>query len=245
MTSSGQFFVGRTAVVTGATSGIGRSIARHLAVAGAEVMALGRNEAALARLASESEGVAGRVIPRRIDLADEGQLRNLAGEVHRESGGVDVLVHSAGVFARGPVEGAPISDFDRQMDLNVRVPYLLTQLLLPALRAREGQVLFVNSSAGLRSHSGVSQYASGKFALKAIADALREEVNAEGIRVTSVYPGRTATPMQEEVRRLEGGSYHPETLIQPDDIAQLVLGILLLPRTAEVTEVVVRPMRKA
>lgn len=235
---------GRLAVVTGATSGIGRAIAFHLAVAGADVLAVGRNEAVLNSLESAPISPPGHIVGKPVDLAEEEALRGLASEIRARHSGVDVLVHCAGVYARGNLEMAPIEDFDRQMELNVRVPFLLTQLLLPALRAGQGQIVFINSSAGLRSHAGVSQYAAGKFALKAVADALREEVNADGMRVTSVFPGRTATPMQEHVRRLEGGTYEPERLMQPDDIAQLVLGILLLPRSAEVTDVTVRSMRK-
>ncbi len=244
MSSSHHLFAGQKAIVTGATSGIGRAIALHLAVAGAEVIAVGRSEDSLAALEKANVPSPGKLVSRRIDLSEDVFVREFCAEVLEDYDGIDVLVHSAGVFARGPVEVAPIADFDRQMAVNVRAPYLLTQLLLPALRLRKGQVLFVNSSAGLRSHAGVSQYAGGKFALKAVADALRDEVNAEGIRVTSVFPGRTASPMQEEVRRLEGAPYNPEALLQPDDIAQLVLGILLLPRTAEVTDVMVRPMTK-
>jgi NADP-dependent 3-hydroxy acid dehydrogenase YdfG len=90
----------------------------------------------------------------------------------------------------------------------------------------------------------VAQYSATKHALKAIADSLREEVNAEGVRVVSVYPGRTATPMQAEVHELEGKPYKPERLMQPADVAEVVLTALTLPRTTEVTDLMVRPMAK-
>ncbi|MGC2391714.1 MAG: hypothetical protein WA621_20145, partial [Candidatus Acidiferrum sp.] len=83
-----------------------------------------------------------------------------------------------------------------------------------------------------------------KHALKAIADALRAEVNELGVRVISVYPGRTATPQQEKIHELEGRSYHSDRLLQPEDVAQAVLNALAMPRTAEVTDIQIRPMRK-
>jgi len=155
-----------------------------------------------------------------------------------------VLVHSAGVISMGPVESAPVEELDRQYRINVRAPYVLTRALLPMLMPRRGQIVFVNSFAGLAAAPNLSQYAATKFALKALADSLRAEVNPAGVRVLTVYPGRTATPMQAAVHEMEGKPYRPESLAQPEDVAALVIGALCLPRTAEVTELFVRPMRK-
>jgi NADP-dependent 3-hydroxy acid dehydrogenase YdfG len=90
----------------------------------------------------------------------------------------------------------------------------------------------------------VGPYAATKHALKAFADSFREEVNAEGLRVLSVYLGRTASPMQARIHALEGKAYHPEYLLQPSDVAAVVLNALCLPRTAEVTDISLRPLRK-
>jgi NADP-dependent 3-hydroxy acid dehydrogenase YdfG len=122
---------------------------------------------------------------------------------------------------------------------------MLTQRLLPLLATSCGQVVFINSSAGLMAkRPAVGQYAATKHALKAIADSLREEVNPKGIRVLTVYLGRTATPMQEALYRQEGKIYHPEVLMQPEDVASVVVHSLMLPRTAEVTDISIRPMSK-
>jgi NADP-dependent 3-hydroxy acid dehydrogenase YdfG len=91
----------------------------------------------------------------------------------------------------------------------------------------------------------VGQYAASKHALRAIADSLRDEVNPDGVRVLSVFLGRTASPMQADIYRAEGRRYQPEQLMQPEDVAAVVINALSLPRTAEVTEVRMRPMRKA
>ncbi len=113
------------------------------------------------------------------------------------------------------------------------------------LRARRGQIVFINSWAGFNARAGAGQYAATKHALRAIADSLREEVNSEGLRVLSVFPGRTATPMQETMHAIEGKEYLPERLQQPEDVAAVVVNALLLPRTAEVTEIRMRPLINA
>jgi NADP-dependent 3-hydroxy acid dehydrogenase YdfG len=98
---------------------------------------------------------------------------------------------------------------------------------------------------GLNAVAHIGQYAATKHALRAVADSLRAEVNPAGVRVLSVFLGRTATPMQATVHQMEGRAYRPELLIQPQDVATLVLNTLSLPRTAEVTDIHLRPMIKS
>jgi NADP-dependent 3-hydroxy acid dehydrogenase YdfG len=231
---------GRTALVTGASAGIGRAIAVGLAAEGMAVHLMARRPAPLAAVAAEISASGGTASVWCGDMGDEPAVRSVAAAV-TAAGPLDVLVHSAGVIAIGPVAEAAVAELDRQWQINVRGPFLLTQLLLPALRARRGQIVFVNSSAGLSAAPGVSQYAATKHALKAIADSLRAEVNRDGVRVVSVYPGRTATPMQEALHRAEGKAYDPAALMQPEDVAAVVLSALRLPPTAEVTDLRVRP----
>ena len=103
----------------------------------------------------------------------------------------------------------------------------------------------MNSSIALQTaRAGHSAYAASKSALKAVADALRDEVNGQGVRVTSVYPGRTASSMQAELHQQEGKSYQPERLMQPEDVAATILHALDLPRTAEITDLSMRPFLK-
>jgi NAD(P)-dependent dehydrogenase (short-subunit alcohol dehydrogenase family) len=144
------------------------------------------------------------------------------------------------------MECASIEDLDLQFAVNVRGPYLLTQRLLPLLAVPGGQIVFINSSVGLAARQAqLGQYSATKHALKAITDSLREELNPKGIRVLSVYLGRTATPMQEAIFREEGKPYHPELLLQPEDVASVVVHALTLPSTAEVTDISMRPMSKS
>jgi NADP-dependent 3-hydroxy acid dehydrogenase YdfG len=232
-----------TCVVTGASSGIGRAVAVALASSGATVCAVARRRDELEITASLAGG-AGNFVLFNADLKREDQIEEVAAALLARDGGVDVLVHSAGAWSHGEIQSASVRELDQMYATNVRAPYLLTQALLPALRERNGQIVFINSTAGLTARAGVAQYAATKHALKAIADGLREEVNADGVRVLSVYPGRTATPLQSRVFAAEGRPYAPERLMQPADVASVVLNAITLPRTAEVTDVMVRSALK-
>ena len=225
---------GQTALITGASGGIGSAIARALAEEGVRLFLVGRN--------LEKLTVAGETF--QADLTDDAQLRATAAKVREVFGGVDLLIHSIGLFRAGPIATSPVEDLDAQYRVNLRVPYLLTQELLPSLIEREGQVVFINSGAGSHPARGSwGSYSATKHALRALADSLRDEVNRKGVRVLSVFPGRTATPMQEEVHRFEGRPYDPARFLQPEDVAAAVVQALRLPRTAELTDLHIRPMQ--
>jgi NADP-dependent 3-hydroxy acid dehydrogenase YdfG len=235
---------GQVAVVTGASRGIGEAIALALAAAGARLCLVGRDGDALQRVARAATATNGTHRCYRADLSDDADLDRLAASLRQDLETAGVLVHAAGILHRAAFADASAAQFDAQYRTNVRAPFLLTQALLPALRAARGQVVFVNSSAGVSAHAQVGQYASTKHALKAVADSLREEVNGAGVRVASLYLGRTATRMQEDLHALEGKAYDPQDLIQPGDVATLTVQVLALPRSVEVTDIHLRPMRK-
>lgn len=236
---------GQVAVVTGASRGIGAAIALALAARGASLCLVGRDEDALLRVARAADGAQGRHRCYRADLADEADVERLACALQRDLRALDVLVHAAGILHAAPFEEAPATQFDAQYRTNVRAPFVLTQRLLPQLKAAPGQVVFINSSAGLSARANVGQYAATKHALKAVADGLREEVNGAGVRVLSLFVGRTATRMQAELHAMEGRTYDPAALIQPEDVAALTLQVLTLQRSVEVTDISLRPTRKA
>jgi NADP-dependent 3-hydroxy acid dehydrogenase YdfG len=234
---------GSVCVVTGASSGIGRALALALASAGTQVWAIGRSSERLDSLAHEA-GRGGSVIPLVVDLEHDDDLEAAARDLLSANERVDVLVHSAGVIELGTLESASSVGLDRHYALNLRAPFRLTQALLPALKRARGQIVFINSSAALRASSNNVLYAATKAGLKALADGLRDEVNRDGVRVVTIYAGRTATPMQASVHDFEGRPYKPELLMQPEDIAQVTLATLMLPGTAEVTDISMRPAVK-
>ena len=233
---------GQVALVTGASSGVGRAIALALAAEGATVCLAGRDAGRLEEVRSTAGG-GPTVTTHPVELARDEDVRALADRVLGSHGGLDVLVHAAAVIAGGEVQNSGLPDLDRQYQTNLRAPYALTQLVLPSLRQREGQVVFINSTQGATASAGAGQYAATKHGLRALADSLRAEVNDDGVRVLTVLLGQTATPMQEALHKSEGRPYRPETIIQPEDVADVVVNALLVGRTAQVTEVSMLPSR--
>ena len=234
---------GRLAVVTGASSGIGRAIALQLAALGVDLWLIGRRAETLEATAAEARRSGTQAWICALDIRSDVDLERFRDRLRKDGEGLDILVHSAGAHFLGAVADAPVAELDEQYQVNLRGPYVLTQLLLPLLRVRRGQIVFVNSSAGLEARAHVGAYAATKHALKALADALRHEVNADGVRVVSVYPGRTATPLQEVIHAQEGKPYEPERLLQAEDVAATIVHAIGMARTAEVTDIRVRPMQ--
>lgn len=234
---------GQIAIITGAGGGIGQALARALTGEGATAYLVGRRRELLEETARGCGVDHTRVCP--TDLTKASQIDKLVGGLLENSGGVDILVHCAGVIAHGKINCASVESLDAQYAANVRAPYVLTQRLLPMLTKVHGQVVFINSSVVTGPRAGVSQFSATQHALRAIADTLRQEVNGEGVRVLSVFPGRTATARQEALHANEGKQYRPELLLQPEEIATMVIAALTLPRTAEVTDISIRPMLKS
>jgi len=230
---------GRTALVTGASSGIGRAIAEEMALRGASLCLIGRRPEVLRSVAALARGAAQRTIY-KIDLAQAADIESLAPKMAHDGIEADILVHSAGVISPGNWEETPLEEFDRQINVNLRAPYLLTRALLPQLKAHRGQILFINSSAGVCAVPGSGTYSAAKHGLAGFADSLRAEVNGQ-VRVTSLFTGSTATPMQASLHALKQRAYVPDNLIQPEDVAVLVCHVLSLPQTAELTAIHMRP----
>jgi NADP-dependent 3-hydroxy acid dehydrogenase YdfG len=233
------------AVVTGAGSGIGKAIAQALGAHGAMVALVGRTKAKLDATAASFDTDWPRSVVLPVDLCVDEQLDSLKAEVGQRFGQVDVLVLCAGEIAHGPIESATVADFDKLYRANVRANYCLLQNLLPMLRKRPGQIVLINSSVGVSARPNSGQFSATQHALRGLTDALRDEVNPDGIRVLSVYPGRVATPRQEKLYTKRGSDYRPDLLLQPADIASVVLNALILPRSAEVTEISIRPLAKS
>lgn len=237
-------FENSVAVITGAGSGIGREISRALWREGATVCLVGRDltrlEAAIPSTGSGQERR--RCYP--MDITRDEEVRGLARRLQEEYPRVDALVHSAGAFAYGEWELIKMDELDLLFKTNLRAPILLTQTLLPFLKRSSGQVVFINSSAVRSARARDGAYTATKHGLHAFANSLREEVNSAGIRVISVYPGRTATPMQIAVCKSERRKYSPERFLKAEEVADAVVYTMGMPRSAEVTELHIRPMSK-
>lgn len=235
----------QVAIVTGASSGIGKAIALSLAGHGAEVCLVARRRELLENIAKQVQTLGSRGHACPADLTKDEDIRSLGERLQKEFGHVNILVLCGGAISHGALDKASLADLDLMYRSNVRGHYAMLQTMLPLLRKGLGQIVFINSSAGLRSPATVGQFAATQHAFRCIADSLRDEVNADGIRVLSIYPGRTATPRMERLFNKEGHVYKPELLLQAEDVAEMVVHSLRLPRTAEVTDISIRPMQKS
>ncbi|EID54367.1 SDR family oxidoreductase [Saccharomonospora xinjiangensis] len=220
------------ALVTGATRGIGAAVAAALAPTHRLLLG-GRNADVLAERARELPAAE----PWPVDLTDAEALREACASIDA----LDVLVHSAGVAKLGSVADSEAEVWRQNLEVNVVAVAELTRLTLPALRAAKGHVVFVNSGQGLAAREGWGPYAASKFALRAYADVLRAEESGRGLRVTSVYPGRTDTDMQRAVVSHEGGEYSPEQYLRPESVAAAVVAAVTASPDAHLTEVTIRP----
>ncbi|HTI25756.1 MAG TPA: SDR family oxidoreductase [Kutzneria sp.] len=218
------------ALITGASRGIGAAVAAALAPTH-DLLLGGRDVEALKTLAAQFPSAS----PWTVELSDAAALVEATSAIDR----LDVLVHSAGVATLSPLAETSVDVWRTTMEVNVIAVAELTRLLLPALRTAAGQVVLINSGAGLNANPNWGAYAASKFALRAYADVLRAEEPA--LRVTTVYPGRTATDMQRAIRESEGGGYSPNEYLTPETVAQAVAFALLAPADANVNEINVRP----
>ncbi|MER7668598.1 SDR family oxidoreductase [Kitasatospora sp. NPDC096128] len=225
-------------LITGAGSGIGAVLAGKLAERGDELWLLARDARRAAELRDRFPGARTLVG----DLADPGKLSWAFGHQALPVE-LDSVLHVAGMVELGTVGDLPVKAWQDTLNVNLVAPAELTRLLLPSLRLAKGHVVFVNSGAGLTAHAEWSAYAASKHGLKALADALRQEEHANGVRVTSVYPGRTATAMQAKVHQQEGKEYDAGRWIDPESVAKAVLAALDASRDAEITDLTVRPGR--
>ena len=231
MTAAGPAGAAPSALVTGATGGIGSAIAGRLAQAGYRLTLSGRNETALAKLAGDLAGRGGglQVVP--ADMGSEDDVRALALGHADRFGSLDLLVLSAGIGTSGRIAEYPMRRFDRQMTVNVRAPFALVQECLPALRlaaaarpARGSRVAAIASMAGLVSAPGLAAYGAAKAALISLCQSVNAEESSAGVTATAIAPGFVDTEMSTWVHdRIDPGQ-----MIPPGDIAELVLALAQL-----------------
>jgi short-subunit dehydrogenase len=227
-----------THLISGAGSGIGAAVARRLHERGDDLVLVARDAGRAKEFAERYTGARTLVA----DLAAPDRISWALGHQTLPDR-IDSLLHIAGVVDLGPVGELTPRTWHHQLDVNLVAPAELTRLFLPQLRVAQGHVIFVNSGAGLNAHAEWAAYAASKHGLKALADSLRHEEHANGVRVTSVYPGRTASPMQAKVHAQEGKEYDASRWIDPESVATTLLTALDLPRDAEIYDLTVRPGR--
>lgn len=189
-----QQFAGKTAFITGATSGIGKACALAFANEGANLAIVGRNEAALSELSAELKV---DNLPIQADLLVDEQLETAVAKAVKHFGGIDILVNAAGHISSGNIENTSSADWDKMMNVNVRSIYRLMQQSLPSLIERKGNIVNVSSVTGLRAFPGVLAYCVSKAALDQLTRCSALELAAKGVRVNAVNPGVVVTEIHK------------------------------------------------
>jgi short-subunit dehydrogenase len=236
----GDFLKNRVALVTGASSGIGLEVSTHLLEKGAKLYMVGRNLTNLKTSISKYDFEDWQINYIEADISRDSDIANIAKEINKEEK-IDILIHSAGIIFLGPLEKESVENLDKQYRINLRAPYLITQKLLLKIKKAKGQIVFINSTAGLSSWENHSQYSATKHALRAVADSLRKEMLPFGVRIVSVFPGSTDTSMQERVQKIKGKGYNPKCFLDAAEVANSIVCSISLPQGSAITEITIRP----
>ena len=234
---------GKTAIVTGAGSGIGRAVAETLAGAGAHVVATDIDGAAAAETAAAAKAAGGSVEARPLDVTDKAAVEAVARRIDDRWGRCDILVNSAGVNIHDRHwRDLDNAEFDQVVSINLNGAFYCTQAVLPMMRARkDGLVIQVSSWAG-RYHSYITgpAYGASKFGLTALSANLNIEECVHGIRSCALCPGEVATPILDH-RPVPVSAEDRAKMVQPDDMGDLILFIARMPAHVCLNEIVVSP----
>lgn len=227
---------GRTALVSGASRGIGRATVRALVAAGARVAMLARDEAALA---SERAALGDRAIPIPCDVSERGALERAIARVRDSfAGAPDVVVHVAGRFALAPIEDTTADSFVETLDVNLVAPFLVTSAFVRQMRERgSGDVVSVGSIADRHTFPENGAYAASKFGLRAMHQVLRDELRGSGVRVTLVSPGPTDTALWDDVGPDTRPGFTPRArMLDAGAVADAILYVVTRPPEMNVDE---------
>jgi 3-oxoacyl-[acyl-carrier protein] reductase len=240
---------GQVALVTGASSGLGRATAFALAEAGAAVALLARGAEDLAGVGGALASAGHDALPLPCDLADAGALEQAVERVRAELGPVRVLVNAAATDAPGSVVELDVESWDRVLAVNLRAVFVLCRAVVADMAgAGQGTIVNVSSVAGRRGWAGAAAYCASKFALTGFTQALGAEVRPQGVRACVVYPGAMATHWgtwaSHERSEREPSQAAPEQALAPERVAALIAWIATAPRELVLDEAIVTPLEE-
>jgi len=240
------------ALVTGASSGIGEATARALAARGAKVALAARRLERLEKLASEIGGEGHTALAIESDITDPEQAAGAVERTVAELGRLDIVVNNAGVMLLGPLEDAPLEEWDRMIDLNLKGLIKTTHAAIPHLLAAAGEsgrgcadVVNISSVAGRVARSGSGVYNLTKFGVGAFSESFRQEFAERRVRMTIIEPGAVATELSEHlrdgVREQVRKRFAGVEMLQAEDIADAIAYAVTRPRHVCLNEVLIRP----
>jgi 3-oxoacyl-[acyl-carrier protein] reductase len=231
--------LGKVAVVTGASRGIGFAIARRLGRMGARVSICGRDQAKLDQSASSlcGEGIETLAIP--ADVARAEQISSLIGKTEKEFGPIDILVNNAGVGLFGPFHEFSESDWNRVIDTNLKSVFLMCRAVAPEMiRRQTGHIINISSLAGKNTFANGAIYCASKWGLMGLTGSMAEDLRKYGIRVSAICPGSVATEFSGQSVK------DPSKTLQPEDVAHAVAALVTQAEGSFISEVHIRPTRK-
>src|SRR5438552_12064909 len=250
MDSKELTLTGQVALVTGASSGLGRATALALAQAGADLVLLARSTADLQSVVNEITPRGSRVVAFPADVAHEDDIVYAVTQAIETFGHIDILVNAAGIDVPGPIVQLATSDWDYVLDVNLRAPFLLAKAVFPyMIKERRGTIINVSSVAGKRGWANASAYCASKFGLTGLTQALAAEGKAYGIRACIVYPGAMATHWglwSPTARQATSRAAQPPTkALPPAEVAALIVWIAAAPPELVLNEAIVSPLEEA
>ena len=242
----GMGIEGKVAIITGATSGIGKATAISFAKEQAKLMLIARNEKILAEVVNSCRELGAEAEYCAADITVEAQIKNCIDRTLGKYDGIDIMVNSAGIIASGTIENTELEDWDYMMNINLRSIFIMTQLALPSLIERRGNIVNVSSVTGLRAFPGVLAYCVSKAGLDQFTRCVALELAPKGVRVNAVNPGVTLTNLHRsggmDDEKYQAFLEHSKTthplgrVGKPEEIADLIL-FLASPQAGWITGV--------
>ncbi len=225
-----------TAVITGASSGVGKSLAIQLSDAGYKVVLAARSEDKLNAIAEEIQKMGGNCLVVPTDVSQPEQINNLKDRT-LEYGDVFVVINNAGLGKFCKIEDVTLEDWNRQLDVNLRASFLVSQAFIPGMKRRKkGTLVFMNSVAGKKGYPYSAAYVASKYGMRGLADSLREELREDNIKVISIHPGAVDTPFWDGA----GVNFPREEMLDTNTLAQSIVHAIQSPGNFTIEELVVR-----
>ena len=225
-----------TAVITGASSGVGKSLAIQLSDAGFKVVLAARSEDKLNAIAEEIQKMGGNCLVVPTDVSQPEQINNLKDRT-LEYGDVFVVINNAGLGKFCKIEDVTLEDWNRQLDVNLRASFLVSQAFIPGMKRRKkGTLVFMNSVAGKKGYPYSAAYVASKYGMRGLADSLREELREDNIKVISIHPGAVDTPFWDGA----GVNFPREEMLDTNTLAQSIVHAIQSPGNFTIEELVVR-----
>ena len=225
----------KKAIVTGASSGLGKAIAKILSTKGYEIIIVGRSMDKIKKVKDEITIKGGKCIPCVADLECNDGLNKIEYEI-KQHNDISFLINNAGCGFFSSVESLSLNEWDQQFNVNVRAAFLLSQMVLQQMKNNKGSIVFINSVAGLQNFTYSTGYVASKFALRGFAGSLREELRKYGIKVMSVFPGAIDTPFWDKFEH----SFDKKEMLNLNDCAQMIVANMLSPGNLVVEDLLIR-----